>query len=85
MQSTVKRMSNSLSRLNAAVETMQTETVACRRNLMVFRARMDSAERVVARMSVTLEKTLDVLHEAEADARRAADIFRATADGRSAA
>ena len=85
MQSTVKRMANSLGRLDAAVEAMHAETVACRRTLMVFRARMDAAERVVARMSAALEQTLGVLTEAETEARRAADIFRAAAEGRSAA
>lgn len=85
MQATLKSMSNSLDRLSATVETMRVETVACRRNLMVFRARMGSAERLVGRMSTTLETALDVLGEAECGARRAAAIFRATAEGRSAA
>lgn len=84
MQSTVRRMETSLDRLSAAVEAMHHETVACRRNLMVFRARMETAERKVADMQAALHRTMDVLAEAESDARRAADIFRATAEGRSA-
>lgn len=84
MRTTATRMENSFDRLEAAIEAMHRETVACRRNLMVFRARMDAAEKTVAGMAATLEKTVDALAEAEADARRASDIFRATAEGRSA-
>lgn len=84
MRTTVRRMENTVDRLSAAVEAMHRENVACRRNLMVFRARMDAAEKVVTGMAETLERTLDVLAGAEADARRAGDIFRATAEGRSA-
>ncbi len=84
MRTTVRRMENSLDRLNAAIEAMHRETVSCRRNLMVFRARMDVAERKVLTMQSALEQTIDVLAEAEAGARRASDIFRATAEGRSA-
>lgn len=85
MKSSVNRMSTSLERLTAAVDSMHHETVACRRNLMVFRARMDSAEQTVLCLSAKLEKTQDLLGAAEAGARRAAEIFRATAEGRSAA
>ncbi|MGE5518206.1 MAG: hypothetical protein ACM31D_20575 [Bacteroidota bacterium] len=77
-------MESSIDRLSAAVEAMHRETVACRRNLMVFRARMETAEQMMAGMAATLEKTGEVLAEAEADARRAGDIFRATAEGHSA-
>ena len=62
---------------------MQRETVSCRRNLMVFRARMDSAGTKVAAMQDSLVRTMDILLEAETEARRAADIFRATAQGHS--
>ena len=85
MQTKLKCMEKSIGRLGAAVESMKHETVTCRRNLMVFRARMDSAERVVRGMGDTLEQVLQVLADAEAEARRATDIFRATAEGRSAA
>lgn len=84
MRTTVGGVEKTLDRLQAAVDAMQRENVACQRNLMVFRARMDSAERVVARMSATLQQSVDVLGEAEAEARCAADTFRATVEGRPA-
>lgn len=84
MRLNVRGVGNCLDRLSDAVDAMRRETVSCRRNLMVFRARMDATERKVASIQQTLHKTMAVLEEAEADARRAADIFRATAAGRSA-
>ena len=84
MQSALKRMTSSIDRLGAAVESMHQNNVICRRNLMVFRARMEAADGKVAAMQDALTRAMDVLAEAEADARRAAAIFRATAEGRSA-
>jgi len=83
MQAQLKRMTSSLDRLDAAVDAMHHETVTCRRAMMVFRARMDTAEKVVTGMQDKLEATCAVLDEAERDARRASEIFRATAEGRS--
>lgn len=84
MRTTLRRMENSLDRLVAAVDGMHRETVSCRRNLMVFRARMDTVECKVLSMQDRLAQTMDLLAEAEAAARQASDIFRATAEGRSA-
>lgn len=84
MQSALKRMTSSIDRLGAAVESMHQNNVTCRRNLMVFRARMEAADGKVAAMQAALTRAMDVLAEAEADARRATEIFRATAEGRSA-
>ncbi len=84
MQANLKRMVGSVERLSAAVESMHQNNVSCRRNLMVFRARMDAAEGKVAAMQDSLTRALDLLADAEADARRATEIFRATAEGRSA-
>lgn len=82
MQSALKRMTSSIDRLGVAVDSMHQNTVTCRRNLMVFRARMDAADGKIAAMQDALTRAMDVLAEAEADARRASDIFRATAGGR---
>lgn len=84
MQSALKRMTSSIDRLGAAVDSMHQNTVTCRRNLMVFRARMGAVDGKVASMQDALTRTLGVLAEAETDARRAAAIFRATAEGRRA-
>lgn len=80
----IGNVATALERLSGAVDAMQRETVSCRRNLMVFRARMDSVGTKVASMQDSLVRTMDILLEAETEARRAADIFRATAQGHSA-
>ena len=80
----IGNVATALERLSGAVDAMQRETVSCRRNLTVFRARMDSVGTKVAAMQDTLVRTMDILLEAETEARRAADIFRATAQGHSA-
>ncbi|MBX9634985.1 MAG: hypothetical protein K2X44_08395 [Magnetospirillum sp.] len=84
MQAKITRMSNSLDRLSAAVQSMQDENVSCRRALMVFRARMDAAEQIRRGMQEKLDATCAVLAEAEAGARKAAEISRATVAGVSA-
>lgn len=80
MQANLKRMVGSVERLSAAVDSMHQNNVSCRRNLMVFRARMDAAEGKVAAMQDALTRALDLLADAEADARRAASFRDRTPD-----
>lgn len=84
MRTSVRSIGRSLARLSDAADDMHRETVACRRNMMVFRARMAAAETAAADMAATLEQALQVLADAEADMRRAGAIFRATAEGKPA-
>lgn len=76
MQQPMTRMMTAVDRLSLAVEAMHDQQVACRRGMMVFRARMDHIAGVLDRLETTLTATEAALADAGRVAGAATASFR---------